>query len=335
MGPIYSLTKGSKMTNISADLRKQLMDSGVDPDTLKELPVDGDPKPVDGDPKPTEINPLEQSVDEVDPPLEPQNDEPAIEQKIEDEPKKTGLDALTDKKVKGEAKKIEIDAKEVNDLRATVGKVRSLQEELRAEKAANQELAEYIGQLEAELSNKQVEAPKGEDGEWRQETSALQKQLASQEERLSQQNFRSFSIETKARIPSYDRIVNSSQWEEFLASKVPGTSRTFGQEVNGAVKAMDSDGVVEVFNHFVATLSSSTKQEPSNPAAPKPSLASLAVPDKNGASRPTSSKFLFNEDDMEKWRNEHMRGKISSEVYAANTKAFNEALRLGKVQLNA
>lgn len=135
--------------------------------------------------------------------------------------------------------------------------------------------SKYIKQIEA-LQGQLAEA-KGQVGE------VVQSTAASAQER--------FFEALDARMPGWDNVQKTSECQEWLGTRIPGTTATWDMALKDAAAKRDVKTVLEVFEVF---FQKHPNLNPNKPAAPAPSQAKQELqrqvaPSKSTASTPTAN----------------------------------------------
>lgn len=162
----------------------------------------------------------------------------------------------------------------------------------------------------------------------------LEERLAAYENKNEAINREAFISDVKDRVKtdlfpkhSFEEIVNSQQFDEYLGRTVFGVSkRTL---LKRAMDERDRGATFEIFEDFKN--SRSPKKDTT-----KGSLSDLAVPEKSGTkSAPKRrSKFDFKQSDFQSKLRQFERGKLNQKDFNEFTEKFNKALDEDRVDMD-
>lgn len=138
-------------------------------------------------------------------------------------------------------------------------------------------------------------------------------------------------VSDKALGASFQDIINSSQWDEFLNTSAYG--RKIGQMYQEAVRSQDTDAVLFFFDDFASRYLKRPVEVKEEKSVKQNDLDDLAVPDKTKTSTtPRRKKYDFEEDDYAIKLDEAERGVITREQFVKFNDAFESALSKGRVK---
>lgn len=130
---------------------------------------------------------------------------------------------------------------------------------------------------------------------------------------------------------SFNDIIGSQQWDEFLASSAYG--RKISEMYREAVSSQDTDAVLFFFDDFASRYLKPVNRKEDKSVTKQDDLDDLAVPDKTKTSKtPRRKKYDFEEDDYAVKLDEAERGAISREEFVKFNDAFEAALSKGRVK---
>lgn len=130
---------------------------------------------------------------------------------------------------------------------------------------------------------------------------------------------------------SFNDIIGSQQWDEFMASTAYG--RKIGDMYRQAVAGQDTDAVLFFFDDFASRYLKPVNRKEDKSVTKQDDLDDLAVPDKTKTSKtPRRKKYDFEEDDYAVKLDEAERGAISREEFVKFNDAFEAALSKGRVK---
>lgn len=159
----------------------------------------------------------------------------------------------------------------------------------------------------------------------------LQRQVTEQvkplETRLTQSEAQGFRERLAQRLGTAQSVFQDSDWASFVFQPMPfGGGKTFNQALQEADARRDIDGIVEIVQAF-----QQRKAFPSDRTASSSALDALAVPDRIHAGGAPAAGQRFRGGDMESMMGLWQRGQKTFQELQQFERAFQQALREGRV----
>jgi len=159
----------------------------------------------------------------------------------------------------------------------------------------------------------------------------LQQQVADQvkplETRLTQSEAQGFRERLAQRLGAAQSVFQDGEWASFVFQPMPfGGGKTFNQALQEADARRDIDGIVEIVQAF-----QQRKASPSDRTPAPSALDALAVPDRIHAGGAPAAGQRFRSGDMESMMGLWQRGQKTFQELQQFERAFQQALREGRV----
>jgi hypothetical protein len=159
----------------------------------------------------------------------------------------------------------------------------------------------------------------------------LQQQVTEQvkplETRLTQTETHSFRERLAQRLGAAQSVFQDGEWAGFVFQPIPfGGGKTFNQALQEADARRDIDGIVEIVQAF-----QQRKASPSDRTSAPSALDALAVPDRIHAGGAPAAGQRFRGGDMDAMLGLWQRGQKTFQELQQFERAFQQALREGRV----